>query len=124
MIYFFRKIKCDIFNYADDNTISKSSKNSSHLITTLVNDTSSSIDWFVRNGLLANKDKFQAMAIGNLASDIRSLNIHDTDIEMVDHIKTLGINIDNRPNFKAHVSEICVKAGRQINILRRLSKIP
>ena len=64
------------------------------------------------------------MAIGILASDIRSLNIHDTDIEMVDHIKTFGIiNIDNRLNFKAHVSEICIKAGRQLNILQTL-KIP
>ena len=32
----------------------------------------------------------------------------------------LGINIDNKLNFNSHVSGMCYKAGRQLNVLQRL----
>ena len=37
-------------------------------------------------------------------------------------VKLLGIEIDSKLNFDTHVHEICQKAARQINALKRLSK--
>ena len=37
-------------------------------------------------------------------------------------VKLLGVTIDFLLNFDLHVSNICIKAARQINVLLRLSK--
>ena len=37
-------------------------------------------------------------------------------------MKVLGLNIDVKLDFREHVSQICAKAGRQLNVLRRLSR--
>ena len=37
-------------------------------------------------------------------------------------VKLLGIEIDSKLNVDTHVHEICQKAARQINALKRLSK--
>ena len=119
---FFLNIDSDIFNYADDNTISKAGKNPLDVVNTLKKDICTSIDWFTENELYANQDKFQGMAIGKAFSDITTVDIYGTEIKFVDNIKTLGVHIDSQLNFNHHVSQICVKAARQLNALRRLSK--
>ena len=35
-------------------------------------------------------------------------------------MKVLGVTIDNKLNFTEHISDVCIKAGRQLNILQRL----
>ena len=37
-------------------------------------------------------------------------------------MKVLGVTIDNRWHFTEHISDLCIKAGRQLNILQRLKK--
>ena len=37
-------------------------------------------------------------------------------------IKVLGIVLDNKLQFDEHVSQMCLKASRQINALKRISK--
>ena len=37
-----------------------------------------------------------------------------------DTIKVLGIDIDDRVTFDGHISNMCIKAGRQLNALQRL----
>ncbi len=44
-----------------------------------------------------------------------------TRIEQEDCVKLLGVNIDKKLDFKFHISEVCRKAGRQLNALRRQS---
>ena len=77
---------------------------------------------FRKNGLSANQDKFQAMFFGDTISEITKIDLQGTDIPFVNSIKTLGVHIDKNLNFKVHVSQICAKAGRQLNVLRRISK--
>ena len=38
-------------------------------------------------------------------------------------MKLLGVDIDNKLRFNHHVSMICQKAGRQVQVLRRLSHV-
>ena len=39
-----------------------------------------------------------------------------------DNVKLLGVTIDSNLNFNNHISEICKKASRQLNILKRIGK--
>ena len=48
--------------------------------------------------------------------------IDDTEINNDVCIKLVGVHIDNQLNFNKHIQEICIKAGRQLNALKRLSQ--
>ena len=39
-----------------------------------------------------------------------------------DNVKLLGVTIDYNLNFDNHISEMCKKASRQLNILKRIGK--
>ena len=41
----------------------------------------------------------------------------------MEEMKVLGVTIDDKLNFTAHISDVCTKAGRQLNILQRLKKV-
>lgn len=56
--------KCDLYNYADDNTLSKSDNTLETVIESLEEDSRSLMSWFAFNKMQANPDKFQAIAIG------------------------------------------------------------
>ena len=67
------------------------------------------MDWYDKNSLNANPDKFQC-------------TVHDKDIISTHEMNVLGVVFDNKLNFKSHVSNICKRASRQINALKRLSR--
>ena len=71
----------------------------------------------------ANPDKFQAIMLGKSGfENCKSLFLNGTEIKCEDSVKLLGVTIDFLLNFDLHVSNICKKAARQINVLLRLSK--
>ena len=86
-----------IYNYADDNTLSYSDTNLNTVVKTLENDSINLIDWFSKNLMKANSDKFQAIAI------VPETNKHNLSIDK-------------------HISEICKKASQQLNILKQIGK--
>ena len=55
---------CDLYNYADDNTVSYSDHNLEDVIYKLIKDSLLLIKWFLNNKMKANPEKFQAIAIG------------------------------------------------------------
>ena len=71
----------------------------------------------------ANPDKFQAIMLGKSGfENCKSLFLNGTEIKCMDSVKLQGVTIDYLLNFDLHVSNICKKAARQINVLLRLSK--
>ena len=48
--------------------------------------------------------------------------IDDVVLTSENCVKLLGIQIDSKLNFKDHVKSLCNKAGKQLNVLCRLSK--
>ena len=62
------------------------------------------------------------MLLKNKTVNAEEFNIIvDNDIlNLTDDMTVLGINIDNKLNFNSHVSSMCNKAGRQLNVLQRL----
>ena len=46
--------------------------------------------------------------------------VDNDTIDLTASMNVLGINIDDKLNFNSHVSNMCNKAGRQLNVLQRL----
>ena len=107
-------------NYADDNTISVSSRSLGQVIETLTDETTAAICWFDKNLMQANPSKFQAIFLGCKQDQI-CLQVEGKQIAAVDSVKLLGVNLDKNLNFTTHIQELCKKAARQLNVLRRLS---
>jgi len=115
--------KCDLYNYADDNTLSCSDANIYNVIESLESDSQSLINWFSDNHMQANPDKFQAMAIGKKTKDQNiNFNLNGSTISCDESVKLLGVTIDFKLKFDKHISSICKKASSQLNVLKRIGK--
>ena len=53
----------ELYNFADDNTISIASKNMSNLIQTLEKRSEAAVEWLNQNKMIINPNKFQAMLL-------------------------------------------------------------
>ena len=113
--------KCDLYNYADDNTLSKSDNTLETVIESLEEDSRSLMSWFAFNKMQANPDKFQSIAIGNKTHKQNIVfDLNGSKINCDDEVKLLGITIDFKLDFNKHISNICKKAARQLNVLKRI----
>ena len=54
--------------------------------------------------------------------DCESFTIQNHNVKCEDSVKLLGVTIDYMLNFDLHISDICKKAAKQINVLSRLSQ--
>ena len=66
-------------------------------------------------------DKFQAVAVG-LKTHKKStvFKVGNVNIETEDVVKLLGVDIDFNLKFDCDIQNICKKAGKQLNLLRRI----
>ena len=111
-----------LFNYADDNCLSYAGNNVELIEKTLTSDIDTLRKWFKENSFEANPVKFQPMLISSRDKTDLKLNVSvdGTMLETAESIKILGVTVDRKLNFNDHVSQMCTKAGRQLNVLQRL----
>jgi ribonuclease P/MRP protein subunit RPP40 len=111
-----------LINYADDNTLTAHADNMPELQHILTSETNNILEWFKLNHMKANPSKFQTISVGADKNSKLSVTINNTDIKECDEcVKLVGVYIDKQLNFTKHIKEICIKAGRQLNVLKRLS---
>ena len=104
--------KCNLYNYADDNTLSYADHKIENVKDTLEKESLSLINWFSDNKMQANPDKFQALAIGKKSHEKNiTFDLNNTSISCENDVKLLGVTIDFRLGFSKHVSDICRKAS-------------
>ena len=119
-------LDCDfhINNYADVNCISYSSDTIDDIRQFLTKDIIAFMNWFKQNSLKANPEKFQTMLISSYGCNVDGLmiNVQNTT-SSTERMNVLGVKIDNKLNFTEHISDVCIKAGRQLNILQRLKRV-
>jgi hypothetical protein len=119
--------KSSVFNYADDNSLSVNHVDIEMANVNLVNDTNIAIEWFERNFLKANPDKFQLLLLSpfnNNDSLPTSISINDSvTLKPSLEVKLLGVNINNKLNFDNHVKVLCKKASQQLKVLYRFKNI-
>ncbi len=123
-LFYFLHGQCNLYNYADDNTLSYSNKDIDVVKTRLENVSNIAITWFKDNHMQANAAKFQ-VAVFSRDRNVNSLclNVQGHELLSQDCVKLLGINIDRNLTFHEHISEICKKAAQQINSISRFSKM-
>ena len=81
------------------------------------------IQWFDFNLMQANPKKLQAILLGKRGHDgCEDFTVRGITIKCKDSVKLLGVTFDYLLNFNLHVSNICKKGAKQINVLLRLSK--
>ena len=119
---FFIPLSGQVFNYADDNTLSNSNVDITKLYDSMLNDSSATLAWFDDNALLANPGKFQALVLGKQRNELRIFVLQGHSIDILPEMKVLGVCLDSQLNFNSHISSICKKASQQLNALRRISK--
>jgi len=118
LVYF---IKSDLGNFADDNSISDAAKTIPDLIKILENESNNAIEWFKGNEMIVNPEKFQAIILNRNKSDENTytLKFDDKEIQTSPEVVLLGIEIDNKLNFKKHIHQLVKRAGGQLNFLIR-----
>ena len=117
--------KRDLYNDADDNSLSVASYHMNDVLSYLSRDCKNAVKWFRDNGMQANPSKFQFMIISHSGVDASNatLQIDDSSVLKPEpQKKVFGVMLDNKLNFNHHVSTICTKATRQLNALARISR--
>ena len=118
---------CDLYNYADDNTLSFHDKDIWRVKSHLETAANIGIKWFEENDMKANPEKFQAMVLSSGNSqpigNYFYFEIEGANIYPEKSVKLLGIFIDNKLKFHDQVSHICKQAAKQLSVLRRFSRV-
>ena len=120
----FLNIVAKIFLFADDTTISFSSKCVDELKSTLLNDLRIITDWLSYNRLQVNWSKTKAMIIAHSHHSQHkfasfSLSVGNNNIEIVKTAKVLGVTIDNNLRFEEHILGIRKKINSKALIISR-----
>ena len=81
------------------------------------------IDWFTKNEMIINPDKFQAIIFDKKKSYLTNILLTNDNqtIKSVPSVDLLGIHLDDKLNFNLHISNICRSAGNQLTALIWLS---
>ena len=119
---------CDIFlfskgfnmaNYADDCSPYEFGGSIEDVIHQLENDSRVLIDWYKRNYLKPNPDKWH-LVLSDVDKNLK-ISIEDEDISNSMNEKILGVYFDNKLNFKTHITKLCKVASQKLHALARLS---
>ena len=62
---FFFSVKCEICNFADNNSLYSCGMNLDNVFSNLIQDMENVYEWFVYNSIKANPNKFQFIILGN-----------------------------------------------------------
>ena len=112
----------NVYNYADDNVLSCSGDSLHEVAASLESSTRTALKWFGNNLMQANPSKFQAIVFGLKPKDEICFNVNDYEVKATKCVKQLGVYIDENLSFDEHISQLCIKAARQLNSLQRIAK--
>ena len=105
----------ELYNFADNNTISTASKNMNILIQTLEKELEIAVDeWFNQNKMIASNPRqiSSHTTIEKRNENNQScLKINNQTIKTTNRVKLFGINIDSKLNLDSHISDLCKKQG-------------
>ena len=80
------------------------------------------INWYKRNEIFANPEKFQLIFFGLKEENELCIDIQGNIIKMSDTVKLLGVTIDSKLNFNGHINTICQKAKNKVRAFSRVAR--
>ena len=112
--------KCQLCNYAYDNTLSKSGKSMQKIKNDLQMDFMILRKWFHENHVVLNPDKCHYIVIGD-DDPTQKIILNNNEITSSNEEKILGIPLDSKLNFDSHITSLCKKAGQKLSALARIN---
>ena len=110
-----------LYNYADDNIICNSDENIKNVKSHLGSITEIAIDWFKRNCMQANPEKFQAMYLAPGHKKVPTdYSIDNINIKPEQSLKPLGVELDDKLKLDIQVSSVRKKAAKHLDALKRM----
>ena len=112
-----------MYNFADDNSFSAIAKSVAELKTTLESKPQIVINWFKKNKMIVNSEKFQAIILNKEKHDYsnETIKFDNKTIEIGSFVRLLVVQLDDKFNFSFHVNNICKSAANQLGALIRLN---
>ena len=97
----------NLFNYADDNSVSVNSKELNIVSQLLQSEAEVTVRWFCSNAMDANPSKFQGiLSKGNKQASDFEVCVGGQNIEFSKSMTSLGICIDENSNFDLHIKDM------------------
>jgi hypothetical protein len=112
-----------VFLFVDDTSILVTNKNHCALKHKVTGSLSHIANWFAANNLVLNINKTNIINFSpkQSANPLLALSFDNMVMNEVCEIKFLGIQIDNKLNWKSHVEYILPKLSSAIFVIRSLS---
>ena len=104
--------------FADDTSLSSSSKDADEIKLNLENDLDKIHEWSVKWKIDFNPKKTELLFIGNCPENF-VVNFNNTPIKPVYNHKHLGITLDSNAKWSSHIDNICKSALTRINFLKK-----
>ena len=105
-------------SYADDTTLCSCATEIPSVALELQASTTIHFRWFKNNHLKANPGKSHILPSTN---KLEIVSIDGIPLAAISHEKLLGVTIDSELKFANHIKEFCLKVGKKINALCRIS---
>ena len=104
-----------VHDFADDNTLSAFAETVSKLINILQSDSEVITDWFKKNQMIVNPDKFQIIILDKKKGDHTNENVvlDNKKIKTVPLVELLGIQLDDKLTFSPHIRNMCKSVFHQ-----------
>ena len=107
--------------FADDSTITYSSENLVHTLKTMEEETKKVLEWLAANKLIINFSKTHLMIFTNCPRpESISLTVNSQIINEICETKFLGVIVDNKLCWDAHINQISQKISKSVSILKML----
>ena len=107
--------KSSLSNYADDSTLYTFRDNLKKIKDNLRNSFDTVHQWFYENYLVLNPGKCHFMCLENNTENETFL-FYNILMENSKEQIILGVTIDNKLNFKSHISELCKRLLRKLQL--------
>ena len=114
--------KSDIYNFADDNTLWKSSPRLTVVLNCLEHSITIVLNWLKVNSLKGNLKKSQFMVLSGKKSFQYKCKIESSYIFSKDKVVLLGIASNSKLTFEFHTENLCEKASYRLWVLQRIRK--
>ena len=108
-------LMASVHDFTDDNTLSAFAETVSKLINILQSDSEVITDWFKKNQIRINPDKFQIIILDKKKGDHTNENevIDNKKIKTVTSVELLGIQLDDKLTFSPYIRNICKSVFHQ-----------
>ena len=96
-------------------TLSAFAPTVSRLIIVLESESEVVFDWFKKNKMVVNQDKFQAIILDKRESNHTNerITVDNQQIKVVSSVKPLGLQLEDKLNFNLHITNNCKSAANQ-----------